>query len=324
MDMSISMRSISGLIGAAFFIPACSRSPGVAQPAPAPSASHAAPALPDVPPLPTARHGHRAEVIGETVFVMGGYARQAGLPHDGAAETWSCNPAAGYWRKRADMPTARTFFASAVLDATILAIGDSLDAYDPETDRWEILAGAESFPRSHFAAALVGRRVYVLGGFPAVMGGFLAFDVDSRRRIDLPEPPGFARGDHFHILASLDGTLHLFGGITYEKFDTTPNHFIFDGERWSSAAPSPVPLWAKFSACQVVGSSLFVFGDAGALRYDAAAERWSNVAPMDGILVMPASVAAAGRLYVIGGMLVKDDSKSRGDVWTYDVVKDAW
>jgi hypothetical protein len=167
--------------------------------------------------------------------------------------------------------------------------------------------------------------VYALGGYPARRGGFVAYDLDrgtgARGVIDPPEPPEFKENDHFHIVAALNGKLHTVGGLDSADFRPTQRHHVFDGERWSSAAPPPSPVWAKFSVVQAHGDSLFVFEGAQGLRYDAKTDTWTKIAPLNAILVMPASEVIDGKIVVLGG---RDIDSKPAPVYVYDIAADRW
>ena len=82
------------------------------------------------------------------------------------------------WTQKADMPTARSDFATSVVDGKIFVIGGSLrleweeygdmslstvEMYDPETDTWE---GKANMPtvRSNVSVSVVDGKIYAIGG----------------------------------------------------------------------------------------------------------------------------------------------------------------
>jgi hypothetical protein len=297
--------------------------------------------------LPAPRHGHRAEWIGdagteptsvtEQVVVFGGFAADSHDADRGTRETWvlarppdpSTAPAPAVatptrWRRVGDLPGGRAFFSSAIVDGSIFAIGGSIDRYDASREEWETIAPVDSFPDSHFGAAALGGRLYALGGFPARSGGFIGFDVATSNLLDPPEPPGFAPGDHFHIVAALNDELHVIGGLDHRTFAPTSTHWAFDGATWRAAAPPPRPLWAKFAAVQRAGNCLNVFdGDCG-LRYNACDDSWTPVRSFAERVVMPTSVANRGTIFVIGGEITEDGGSASSSLRTYSIALDRW
>lgn len=278
-------------------------------------------------PLPTPRHGHRAERVGDAIVVFGGYDAYSESDDRGTRETWIFSLAEGAWRRGADAPLNHAFGGSAVVDGAPYAIGDDVERYDARADRWDVVLPAGSAPRSHLAAAAVGPLVYVLGGFPALHGGAFALDTRTNAIVDVPEPPEYEIGDHLHVLAALDGELHVVGGLDSEPdFAPSRQHWIFDGTAWRAGPPPPRATWAKFAATGVLGSELFVFEGAGGMAFDARASTWRACrAPELGengatAFVMPATVTLGRQLLVLGGEFPAGTSSGR----IYDAASDAW
>ena len=77
------------------------------------------------------------------------------------------------------MPIARSGIAAAVLEEEILVFGgeapsgtfDEVEAYDPQTDRWQEYASMPT-ARHGLGAAVVDQRVYVISGGPEPGGSF--------------------------------------------------------------------------------------------------------------------------------------------------------
>lgn len=278
--------------------------------------------LPRVTRFSGARHGHRIEGVGNSLVAIGGFEAGSEALDRGAAHTWQMNAGPGPWRKGADMPTPRAFFCSAVVGGRVLAIGKGIDAYDPACDRWETLLPQGAVPDSHFAAAALGNRVYILGGFPTCSGGCVGFDLGSRALFDPPEPPGFETGDHLHIMTALRGEIHVIGGLDGKSFSPKAEHWVLRNGSWEKGTPPPVGLWAKFAIVQSCDPVLYIFEGAKGWRYDAAADRWTALTGPGRVLVMPASVAIGQRIFVLGGMPV--DSGSPAGVWEYSIASDHW
>ena len=95
------------------------------------------------------------------------------------------DPATDTWRAAAPMPTARSSGAATVYRGLILFAGgecrpggkpgesmtyDTLEAYDPKTDKWLMLAPLPQ-GRHAFGAATVGGVAYFAGGTTTCGGG---------------------------------------------------------------------------------------------------------------------------------------------------------
>jgi N-acetylneuraminic acid mutarotase len=99
--------------------------------------------------------------------------------------------------------------------------------------------------------------------------------------------------------------------------------------RWVEASPAPSRR-AEFAAA-VLDGRLYVAGGFTALQqgvdlaevhvYDPAADAWSTVAPLPTATNHPAMLAAAGRLYYLGGPV---GGRVSDDTWTYDPTADSW
>jgi len=101
--------------------------------------------------MPTARQGLRAAAVDGIIYAIGGCEVAPGVDRD-ISTVEAYDPTTDTWTRKADMPTARTLSAIAVVDGIIYIIGGSFDedylsevnvevisaveAYDPGTDTW--------------------------------------------------------------------------------------------------------------------------------------------------------------------------------------------
>jgi hypothetical protein len=270
--------------------------------------------------LPIERHGHRVERVRGGLLSFGGFG-DPWLPDRGARETWWLAPGATSWQRRADLSLEHSFFASAVVDGAVVAIGNGIERYDFERDRWELVVPAGALPRSHFGAAALGRTLFVLGGFPKELGELHVVDLESGTVRVEPSPPSFRPGDHFHFVQTLGGKLHVIGGLDGETFRPRREHWIRGERGWEAQPPPPEGLWAKFAVQAAVGDALYLFGDFGGWRLDAASGVWTSRSPPPEMLVMAPSAEIDGTLWVIGGMGVE---RPRRVLLAYDVAADTW
>ena len=271
-------------------------------------------------PLPQARHGHRVEAVSGGLLAFGGFAADASGERDECACFW-LGPGSAQWQRRADMRHGRAFFGSAVVDGSVFAIGEGVERYDAAADRWIEVVPAGALPRSHFAAAAVGRELFVLGGYPLEQSAFFAVDTASGAVRREEPPPGFTPGDHFHFLAELGGELHCAGGLDVATFAPRREHWVRRHDAWVALPAPPAGLWAKFGGQAVTGGRWYLFGDFGAYRYDPDAQQWTACAPWGRALVMPGVVAVGDAIWIVGGMQVE----GHGNVLLeYRPAQDAW
>ncbi|MBK8177571.1 MAG: hypothetical protein IPK67_01410 [Planctomycetes bacterium] len=311
---------------------------------PAPSAPPAAPAVLVPVALPAPRHGHRIELVDGGLLCFGGFG-DASVPDRETRQTWWLAPGSKKWERRADMGTGRAFFASAVVHGAAFALGEGLERYDSKHDRWEPVpitgAAPGDWPRSHFAAAAVGSTIYALGGYGGRRTGLLAIDLGpgspeggpTAALRELPAPPGFDVGDHFHCLQTLQQKLHVLGGLDGVKFEPQVEHWVLPDDRpgqsvaaspWKPGAAPPVGLWAKFTVQARSGESLYLFGDFGAWRFESSAGTWTERARPPFLMAMPQAVSLDGSIWVIGGMRVGAEEDRVPILLRYDQADDRW
>lgn len=202
-------------------------------------------------PLPEPSHHVVGAEIGGKLLVVGGLQTLQFVP---TGHLWEFDPATAMWTARASLPAARVRGAGAAVahrgrlyyvgglqdnGATAVALAD---VYDPATDSWTSLPDMPT-PRDHLGLAVVGERLYAVGGRAA------AFDteVDATQAFDLatgkwsgglaPLPTlraGFAT-------AVVDGEIVTIGGESakgphdeVEGYDPATN-------LWRTLAPVPLP-----------------------------------------------------------------------------------
>ncbi len=146
--------------------------------------------------------------------------------------------------------------ASATIDGRLLVIGGftgpnilatrRLDTYDPSTGSWRALADLPT-PVTHAPAVVVGREVWVLGGFVGDHPGVIT-DAVWRYEVDLdlwspgpPLPEPVAAG----AAALLGSTVHYFGGLEADRDTGSVEHYAYDvatpDQGWVRLADLPEP-----------------------------------------------------------------------------------
>src|SRR5919107_2005059 len=158
--------------------------------------------------------------------------------------------------------------------------------------------------RTEVAAAAVGRRIWVLGGY-APDGATLAtaevYDTVANtwsRGPDLPVAVNHA------MAATLDGVLYVAGGNDGRR----PSDQLarLDGDRWRRLAP--LPRGRQAGGLVALDGRLYLVGGVveGGLAsdtqvYDPAADRWAAAPGLPTPREHLGAAAAAGRVYVVGG-----------------------
>jgi N-acetylneuraminic acid mutarotase len=171
----------------------------------------------DAAPLPAARGGHAAVVLGGRIHVVGGGNEVSTLALHSVYD-----PAKDAWSAAAPLPRPKGSPAAVVLDGKIWVIGGrsgpddfgDVDVYDPAADTWS--HGPAIPPRGTHGAAVHRGTIYVLGGESqqrgTVLAGVLRLDPAADRwkqvQPSLPTARAYARAVPF-----ADGVL-VVGGST--------------------------------------------------------------------------------------------------------------
>ncbi len=158
------------------------------------------------PPLPDARTGFAAVVVGGTIYVFGGEV----------------------WRPNEHTPTVP---------------GDTLLEYDVARGEWRYTIALPT-PRIHVAGANLGGEVYVIGGTPLYGNPPPPF-VDQMEVLD-PQGRRWKNGrsDRYPgvgvAAAVVDGRLHIFGGTNLFDVGTAFYHRYYDSERGAWVRMEPM------------------------------------------------------------------------------------
>jgi Kelch motif len=168
---------------------------------------------------------------------------------------------------------------------------------------WRRLAPAPS-PRTEVAAAAVGRRIWVLGGYGSdgtTLATAEVYDTGTgtwSRGPDLPVAVNHA------MAATLDGVLYVAGGN--DAGGPSSQVARLDGDRWRALAP--LPQGRSAGGLVALGGRLYLVGgvvDGGLAAdtqvYDPAADRWTSAPGLPTPREHLGAAAAGGRVYVVGG-----------------------
>lgn len=220
----------------------------------------------ELPPLPR-RLNHVGFVAHEgQLYVVGGHGDFL-VGADVRAELHRYSPATRRWTQLASMPTARGGVGAAVLDGKLVVIGGlvpgrvlrTVEAYDFERDRWETLPPMLQ-PREHVMTAVVGDRLYAIGGRELrdnSLSSVERYDPGRRRwevvsRLPIPTGGGDA--------VVFDGRIVVMGGGDDLERTVTPAVQRFDPRTgaWDRLPDMRSPRHGFASA--VVGDEVWTFG----------------------------------------------------------------
>ncbi len=223
------------------------------------------------------------------------------------------------WTPKAQMQVARASLGAAVVEGKIYAIGGVMDPpsivkctnvneqYDPAADKW-VFKSSMPTPRASFATAVVGNKIYCIGGTIGTKDGVYApsglvevYDTATDTWTTKSDMPTARVGVSASVV---DGKIYLVGGNSNatEMYDPAT-------DTWTTKTPMPFApglrlIWSCTSA--VVDSKIHVFGAFPYYNshqaYDPKTDTWSIEAPLiQGYYLAVASpTSAAGRIYVFG------------------------
>jgi hypothetical protein len=244
-------------------------------------------------------------------------------------------PAPGAWRAEPPMTSARAAHA-------VVATADAIYALAGTGARGAPVLGVERFDGATWtsettlpgaglnapAAAVLGGRIYLIGGFNTVTNvpsaRVLVYDPSTHvwsEAASLPAP----RGGHAAVV--LDGRIHVIGGGNSRS--TIADHDEYDPATNAWVSRAPLPRAEGSPAAVVAGGRLWSIGgrsgssDFGFVDvYDPATDRWSAGPAID-----PRGTAGAfvrcDAIYVVGGES-QARSESLADLLRLDLGASAW
>jgi len=138
-----------------------------------------------LPPMPTARAGLGAAIVGNTLYAIGGRVGWAGGVLKmgqvvNTVEAYDINT--GRWTTKSPLPTPRSDLVVLAHGGKIYAIGGwdgtsnsggdlaTVEVYDPGKDRWTKLPSSMPTPRTAAAGAVLDNSIYVVGGMQGMVG----------------------------------------------------------------------------------------------------------------------------------------------------------
>lgn len=254
------------------------------------------------PPLPGPRHGHQIVRGIDGYMCLGGYGDASDATR-GMHDVFWLADGDDAWRPLHPMPQGRAFFGAVRHGDAIFAFGTGVDRYDCRSREWTAWLPDAGLPKSHFACALHDGKAWILGGYPAERSAFWRVDLETGVVEARRAPPGFAPGDHFHLMHEIDGQLHVVGGLDGDEFEPKREHWVLEKDgAWRALAPPPAPMWAKFAMHGVAGDSLIVRDLGGAFRFRTG-PGWTRLGGenLRSRFAMPASVSTPRGLWTVGG-----------------------
>jgi N-acetylneuraminic acid mutarotase len=224
----------------------------------------------------------------------------------------------------------------------LVALPVSTGSEPPEPDRgvWRTAAPAPT-KRTEVAAATLGGKIYVVGGFEqpglgnlmnlAITASVEEYDPSTDRWTHkAPLPVGL----HHVGIGVTGGRLYVIGG--YAQSGLTVWHpvatvYAYDPatDTWSERAPMPTARGAL--SVTEHGGKLFAIGgydrkanSAAVEIYDPERNAWASRAPLPTPRDHLAAATVSGKVYAIGGRLNGDYRRNLSVTEVYDPITDRW
>ena len=254
----------------------------------------------------------------------------------------------GTWILVASMPTARFGLAAATgRNGIIYAIGGStglagtttigtVEAYDPITDSWEVVAPMPTARRFVMAATDHHGRIYAIGGASPPLGfrnTVERYDPDTDTWTAVaPLPAPLCCGG---AATGLDGRIYVAGGFNAAGQFSAVQAYDPETDMWESVSPLPMPLAGAPATAAWSNGLIYLMGGitdittiATVSRYDPCADAWTTVASMPTPRRFPDAVLGrGGQLYALGGTIGSvgfPGTQILAVVERYDPVSNSW
>jgi Kelch motif len=253
-----------------------------------------------LPAAPSSRGEVSAARLGDFVYVVGGF-DAAGHT---TAEVQRVNLRTERWRAVRAMPEALNHMSAVAYQGQLYVVGGyaspgdtSTDAvrgfwrYDPRTGRWQAMPDAP-IPRAAAGAAVVGHRLYVVGGRndttaalsspTAALSSLAIFDFGTGR---WTLGPSLAHAREHVAAVAAGGSIWALGGRELGVSYTYVERYRPGASAWQSMSSMPVAR-SGFQAVSVDDAIVVVGGEDGAQtvpevdRLDLRTGRWTPLAEL--------------------------------------------
>jgi N-acetylneuraminic acid mutarotase len=255
------------------------------------------------------------------------------------------------WTSRAAALIGRSEGMVAVIDRKMWVFGGYTDAtatnsgrvvtYDPALNTWTQINTTMPLPASHAGVVVIGRDVYIAGGYHGGSAGSQTFatarvfkyNVDSNSWTELLGLP-VARG--CGAMAAIGSELHFFGGADIKRVDRG-EHWALDLNNTAAGwvARASLPTLRNHLGATVLNGKIYAIGgqkgqDAAEVAqsavevYDPATNSWSAAAsmPFGRSHINTSTITVGGRILVLGGETLYGTAVS--NVTAYDPASNKW
>ena len=274
-------------------------------------------------------------------------------------------PATLQWTRKADMPTARTGFATSVVNGKVFVIGGSIqpkrgefgdisaatvEMYDPKTDTWERKSDMPT-PRSGVSVSVVEGKIYAIGGSKIktiqVPRGFTSDNEELAtvemydpvtdtwaQKADMPTP-------RKTMTCVVNRKIYAVGGwLNTNEQPQLETVVVYDPTTDTWTEVQSMKHARCSAAIDVVNGEIYAIGGLGGSGiaeqldvylssvevFNPKTNQWRERTEMSAPKALHAASVLNGKIYVIGGYFLKEDSefKKLSTIEIYDPVTDRW
>ena len=238
--------------------------------------------------MPTARSAASVSVVEGKIYAIGGEEIEKIKAYKGwmnkvkdlpIVEMY--DPSTDTWTQKADMPTARAYLSTSVMEGKIYAIGgasifneqyrlETVEVYNPATDTWT-KARDMNQARSCAALSIVNGEIYAMGGWglsqiqdqPEVI--LSSVEVFNPKMNRWQERTGMVAPKTNHTASVIEGKIYVMGGYFRKgkEYKTLSTIEIYDPatDRWTQ---EPDMLIGKSGhATEVIDGQIYILGGNG-------------------------------------------------------------
>jgi len=236
-----------------------------------------------ISPLPESLDHLAAATYKNKIYVAGGF-DEGSKPSN---RLFIYDTVLGKWEEGKKMPTARGALTAEFISGILYAVGGDKDpafiaggyhpygqtttneAYDPATDSWTVKTPMPT-ARHHHAAAVVGERLYIIGGRYGLAYADHIFNNSAANEMYDPvqnkwfimEPIRTSRSGA--AAASVNGSIYVFGGET-KNYPTESQHTYSENEKYDPLANSwtqgqSMPTGKHGLTAESINNKIFVIG----------------------------------------------------------------
>jgi RNA polymerase sigma factor (sigma-70 family) len=244
----------------------------------------------------------------------------------------------GTWTKKADMPNARHFHSSGVVDGKIYLIGGcfpfgwalSVEEYDPVTDKWTKKTDMPT-ASAGLSVGVVDGKIYAIGGVNNLGANGAEINLSIVEEYDPATNKWTKKTDMPTArcglsVSTIDGKIYAIGGANADNWGlSTVEEYDPLVDKWTKKAD--MPTGRRYLSTSVVNGKIYAIGGSdkdGVLptveEYDPSLDRWTRKSDMlTGRTDLSTSVLDE-KIYAIGGIFRDFDGRTE----EYNPVTDKW